>query len=52
MVACNTCANLCIKDAIKFSGKEIVLDLIKRYKLLAVAKKELEARKTSSEIQQ
>ncbi|MDA8082694.1 MAG: 4Fe-4S binding protein [Nitrospiraceae bacterium] len=44
MVACVTCANTCLKDAISFPPVEDVRELIQKEKLLAKAMKELKER--------
>lgn len=45
MVACVTCANTCLQDAISFPSVESVRELIKKEKLLARAKEELNTRR-------
>ena len=45
MVACVTCANTCLQDAISFPSVGSVRELIKKEKLLARAKEELKARR-------
>ena len=45
MVACVTCANTCLQDAISFPSVGSVRELIKKEKLLARAKEELNARR-------
>ena len=44
MVACVTCANTCLKDAISFPPVENVRDIIKKEKILAKALNELKER--------
>ncbi len=44
MVACVTCANTCVKDAISFPPKDYVQELIKKEKLLERAMNELKER--------
>jgi len=41
MVGCTSCETWCIFNAISFPDRKYVKDLIKKEKLLAVAKKEL-----------
>ena len=45
MVACTTCANICLEDAISFPPIEYVRELIRKEKLLGKAMKELKERK-------
>ena len=45
MVACVTCANTCLQNAISFPSVESVRDLIRKEKLLAKAMNELKERK-------
>lgn len=45
MVACVTCANTCLQDAISFPPVERVRELIKKERVLAKAMEELEERK-------
>ena len=45
MVACVTCANTCLQDAISFPSVASVRELIKKEKLLARAKEELSVRR-------
>ncbi len=45
MVACVTCANTCLQDAISFPSVESVRELIREEKLLVKAKEELNARR-------
>ena len=42
MVGCTSCETWCIFNAINFPDKQYVKDLIKKEKVLAVAKKELD----------
>jgi len=44
MVACVTCANTCLRDAISFPPTERVRELIKKEKLLVAAREELDER--------
>jgi len=45
MVACVTCANTCLQDAISFPSVESVRELIKKERLLAKAMLELKDRR-------
>lgn len=45
MVACVTCANTCLQEAISFPPVEYVRGLIKKEKLLVRSKEELNTRK-------
>ena len=45
MVACVTCANTCLKDAISFPPVENIRELILKNKLLAANKEELDIRR-------
>ena len=51
MVACVTCSNTCLKDAISFPPVEGIRNLIREKKVLAVAKKELDARQDDLSIE-
>ncbi len=45
MVACATCANTCLQDAISFPPVERVTELIRKEKVLARAMDELKERR-------
>ncbi|MEX0681694.1 MAG: hypothetical protein WD097_09965 [Balneolales bacterium] len=43
VVGCNTCANLCLGNAISFSDIQIIRNIYKRNKIWSQVKRELEA---------
>jgi len=47
LVGCTSCQNWCVFDAISFPDSQYVKDLIKKRKVLLLAKEELEKRKKS-----
>ena len=49
IVGCNTCANLCMGNAISFPDKETVREIYKREKIWSKVKKQLEEEEKEKE---